>query len=126
MFCGSDLAQEACLKALYHFANKCASGVLPPDFAEYLTAANLVPLRKKDDGVRCGEALCRFVEIAILQKVLPGVAAHLLPLQVGVNLRDASTHVALACAQGASLGQGPEGVGTSTNRHGKSLQRCFP
>ena len=55
------------MDALRLFTNKSASGGLPAE---------------KDNGVRpiaCGEVLCRF---------------HLLPLQVGVNLRDAATWLA--------------------------------
>ena len=114
VFCGSDVAQGACVDALRLFTNKCASGSLPTELAEFLTCANLVPLRKKDNGVRpiaCGEVLCRFVEVAILQKVLPEVADHLLPLQVGVNLRDAATHVAQACSQALPLVAGCHGFG---------------
>ena len=102
------------MTALCLFVNKCASGNLPVDFTQFLTSANLVPVCKKDDEVRpiaCGEVLCRFVEIAILKKVLPGVAEHLLPLKVGVNLRDAPTHVALDCAQALPLVGGHKGFG---------------
>ena len=102
------------MDALGLFTNQCASGSLPTELAEFLTSANLVPLRKKDNGVRpitCGEVLCRFVEVAILQKVLPEVADHLLPLQVGVNLRDAATHVAQACSQALPLVAGRHGFG---------------
>ena len=41
---------------------------------------------------------------AIQQKMLHSVAVHLLPLQEGVNHREAATHVATDCAQPPPLG----------------------
>ena len=69
-----------------------------------MTAANLVPLKKKSGTkdvrrIVCGEVLRKEVEQVILRKHLPAVKPHLEPEQVGVGIKDAATHTANACSQ---------------------------
>ena len=101
LLCGSSLGERACLLALLRLVNKAASGCLPTSLAAYFTGANLTPLVKKDNGVRpvaCGELLCRLVEVCVLRKALPDVLPKLSPIQAGVSIRDATTHIALGAA----------------------------
>ena len=102
--CGCDLTEQKLVRALRRFVDLCASGSLPPELSEFVTAANLIPLKKKSGpkDVRpnaCGEVLRRVVEQVILRKHLPAVKTHLEPEQVGVGIRDAATQTAIACSQ---------------------------
>ena len=77
---------------------------LPPEFSEFVTAANLIPLKKKSGPkdvrpIACGEVLRRVVEQVILRKHLPEVKTHFEPEQVGVGLGVAATQTAIACPQ---------------------------
>ena len=104
MTCGSEVSENRLLRALITLINLCASGHLPLDLAEYFTSAILLPLKKKSDpdGVRpiaCGESLRHAVEGVILQKVQAQAVEHVGSLQVGVGVKDATSHVALACSR---------------------------
>ena len=100
--CGSDTVELKLVRSLRRFVDLCASGALPTGLSEYMTAANLVPLKKKSGPkdvrpIACGEVLRRVVEQVILRKHLPAVKPHLEPEQVGVGIKDAATHTANAC-----------------------------
>ena len=102
--CGCDLTEQKLVRALRRFVDLCASGSLPPELSEFVTAANLIPLKKKSGPkdvrpIACGEVLRRLVEKVILRKHLPAVKTHLEPEQVGVGIRDAATQTAIACSQ---------------------------
>ena len=55
--------------------------------------------------IACGELLCRLVEVCLLEKVLPS------PLQVGVQVRDSTTHVAMVAAHLYPIVKGAQGYG---------------
>ena len=102
--CGSDITELKLVRALRRFVDLCASGSLPSQLSEFMTAANLIPLKKKSGPkdvrpIACGEVLRRVVEQVILRKQLPTVKPHLEPEQVGVGIKDAATQTAIACSQ---------------------------
>ena len=102
--CGSDITELKLVRALRRFVDLCASGSLPTQLSEFMTAANLIPLKKKSGPkdvrpIACGEVLRRVVEQVILRKQLPTVKPHLEPEQVGVGIKDAATQTAIACSQ---------------------------
>ena len=102
--CGSDITELKLVRALRRFVDLCASGVLPTQLSEFMTAANLIPLKKKSGPkdvrpIACGEVLRRVVEQVILRKYLPAVKSYLDPEQVGVGIKDAATQTAIACSQ---------------------------
>ena len=102
--CGSDVAELKLVRALRRFVDLCASGALPMELSEFVTAANLIPLKKKSGPkdvrpIACGEVLRRVVEQVILRKHLAGVKDYLAPEQVGVGIKDAATQTAIGCAQ---------------------------
>ena len=91
MACGSDVVELKLVRALRRFVDLCASGALPKELSEFVTAANLIPLKKPSDlkDVRpnaCGEVLRRVAEQIILRKHLPTVKDHLAPEQVGLAI----------------------------------------
>ena len=104
LFCGSDIAEQSLLRALQSFVTKAASGLLPADLSELLTAAKLIPLKKKSgpEDVRpiaCGETLRRVLEQVILRAVLPKAKELLEPVQLGVGATDATAHIAIAMSR---------------------------
>ena len=95
--CGSEVAENELTRALLSFVNVCAAAQLPPDLVPFLTAAKLIPLRKKTDTsevcpIAAGETLCRIVEQAVLRKTVDAAQKMLTPLQVG------PINVAVACS----------------------------
>ena len=42
--CGSEVAELKLVRALRRFVDLCASGALPMELSEFVTAANLIPL----------------------------------------------------------------------------------
>ena len=102
--CGSDIAEQSLLHALQGFVSKAASGLLPPELSELLTAAKLIPLKKKSgpEDVRpiaCGETLRRVLEQVILRAILPKAKEFLEPAQLGVGVKDATAHIAIAMSR---------------------------
>ena len=102
--CGSDLAEIKLVRALRRFIDLCASGSLHTEMSEFLTSANLIPLKKTSGPkdvrpIACGEVLRRVVEQVILRKHLHSVKPRLEPEQVGVGIKDAATQTAIACSQ---------------------------
>ena len=45
--CGCDLTEQKLVRALRRFVDVCASGGLPSELAEFVTAANLIREKKK-------------------------------------------------------------------------------
>ena len=43
---GSDVVELKLVRALRRFVDLCASGTLPTELSEFVTAANLIPLKK--------------------------------------------------------------------------------
>ena len=85
------------------FVDLYTSGTLPAVLCEFITAANLVPLKKKSGPkdvrpIACGEVLRRLVEQVILRKHLSTAQKYLQPEQVGVGIKDAATQTAIACS----------------------------
>ena len=102
--CGSDVVELKLVHALRRFVDLCASGSLPMELSEFITAANLIPLKKTSGPkdvrpIACGEVLRRVVEQVILRKHLPGVNDYLAPEQVGVGIKDAATQTAIGCSK---------------------------
>ena len=88
------------LPALALFVQACVNGVLPASLGPMLCAARLIPLKKKDGGVRpvaVGDVLRRVVGKCLLRH--PHVAEQvrgLQPLQLGVGVPSACPTIAYA------------------------------
>ena len=79
--------------ALAQFVAICAHGLFPADLAPPLAAANLIPLRKPDGGVRpiaIGETLRRLVgKVLMNNPSLAKLLRELVPQQCGVGITNA-------------------------------------
>jgi hypothetical protein len=84
---------QALLEALAGFSSAMANGHFGQECMQLLTAARLVPLPKKGDGVRpiaVGDTLRRLVAKCALEGVIEQVVRLLVPLQVGVQVANAA------------------------------------
>ena len=75
------------LASLAKFANACLAGYLPPEIQPYLCGGRLVPLRKKDEGIRplvIGELL-RAIAAKLSLAEIENCLQALQPLQIGVG-----------------------------------------
>ena len=85
--------------ALGQFAKRCGEGNLVGPVASALSAATLIPLRKKGDGVRpvaIGDTLRRVTGKVLLQIPEVSAALHkLAPLQTGLGTPNAAESVAM-------------------------------
>ena len=110
----SSIAGRQLLESLAAFTAKAVNGQLPSEFAPFLLGARLLPFKKKDDGVRpiaVGEVLRRLVAKIVLKQAMPDIQQLFPPVQVGVGVSDAVTHLIhlgraahYACGADASLG----------------------
>ena len=111
----SSAAGQGLLDALTRFAAKAANGELPADFAQFVLCARLLPFKKKDDGVRpiaVGEVLRRLVAKLVLKQAMPDIQQFFPPLQLGVGVSDAVTHLVhmVRAAHDACLADHTKGV----------------
>jgi hypothetical protein len=85
--------------ALARFTELWVSGALPTDHSPLWCAANLTPLRKKDDGVRpiaVGDTLRRLVGKALLSTGAgKEQVGKLAPIQTGVGVPNAAESIAI-------------------------------
>ena len=75
------------LASLAKFVNACLAGYLPPEIQPYLCGGRLVPLRKKDEGIRplvIGELL-RAIAAKLSLAEIENCLQALQPLQIGVG-----------------------------------------
>ena len=111
--CGDDEASRRLLGALDAFVMVCEDGGLPEAAAQHLASANLIPLRKGDDGVRpvaVGECLRRLVGKRLMSEGTTLEAARsLLPLQTGVRVQDACLLTSLSLQQAVDRWRPGEG-----------------
>ena len=80
----------ACLAALTGVLNKMSTGKMPKEAAPCFCRANLFMAIKKQGGLRpvaVGEVLRRLCSKCLATKVAPEAAAHLKPLQFGVEVK---------------------------------------
>ena len=110
-----DFVADGLLGALADMANRSLNGLLPSSFAEFFLGARLLSFRKKDDGVRpiaVGEVLRRLVAKVAFRQTLPDAQNILPPIQVGVGVAEAVSHVAFAVhsARQACLADASSGI----------------
>ena len=82
-------------------ANLCVSGYLPNDLQEYFCSVRLVPLNKKDDGIRpivVGEFLWGMVSKLALKEV-EHLLQSLQPAQIGVGGKGPVIQAAILCVK---------------------------
>ena len=104
LFCGCSNLEDSLLRSLQSFVTTAASGHLPIELSELLTSAKLIPLKKKNAPadvrpIACGETLRRVLEQVILRAVLPKAKEFLEPVQLGVGVKDATAHNAVAMSR---------------------------
>ena len=81
------------------FVNSYGSGAFSSEVGAHFTAAKLIPLRKKAEGVRpiaIGEIFRRLVGKCLLSKVSENVICKLQPIQMGVGIRGACELINIA------------------------------
>ena len=79
--------EETLLASLTRFINSALAGGLPQSLQPYLCGGRLIPVKKKDNGLRpvvAGEVLRSIVARAALMELAAGIS-DLQPLQVGVG-----------------------------------------
>ena len=84
---------QALLEALAGFSSAMANGHFGQECMQLFTAARLVPLPKKGDGVRpiaVGDTLRRLVAKCVLEGMIEEIVRFLVPLQVGVQVANAA------------------------------------
>lgn len=90
------------LAALTKIYNKLEAGDAPPVMAEWAAAAPVIPLKKCEGGVYpivIGETIRRLVGKLWMSLLRTRVAVHLLPSQVGVDVRGGAEATIHACRQ---------------------------
>ena len=96
--CGASGPASDLEDALLGLMRLCLSGALPSTTAPFFGAARLIPLRKKDGGIRpiaVGEVLRRLAgKILIRMGQDEVVQRHLYPVQLGVGVRGATELIA--------------------------------
>jgi hypothetical protein len=88
--CPSPLHAARATNSLCALVNHLASGNIPSEVAPFIIGAKLIPLAKKDGGIRpiaVGETLRRLVSKGLCSAVKREAADLLLPVQVGVAVR---------------------------------------
>ena len=84
------LTKEAFLLALTGLINVLLKGQAPKCLSQLISAAPLIALRKKDDGIRpiaIGETLRRLTAKICLQKNHAAITQYFSPYQVGLNVK---------------------------------------
>ena len=93
-------AAEA-LELITRFANGCTAGCLPHHIQEFLCGGRLIPLNKKDQGIRpivVGEFLRNLVSKLALKEVESQLLA-LQPTQIGVGGKGPVIQAAILCVK---------------------------
>ena len=89
------------LETLTRFANVCAAGYLPAELQEFFCGSRLIPLNKKDSGIRpivVGEFLRSMVSKLALKEV-DHTPQALQPAQNGVGGKGPVIQAAILCVK---------------------------
>ena len=88
--------KDKLMVALSDFCACLVNGGFPTGVTSLLSAAKLYALKKKNGGIRpiaCGDVLRRIAAKCLLQGTLGEYTETLLPLQMGVNVANATEHI---------------------------------
>ena len=101
----AELGGRMLLRALTNFANLVLQGEVPQSIKPIFFGANLIPLRKKDGGIRpiaVGQTLRHLVAKCISSRVTHSIGSELAPLQLGCGVPlgcEAAAYATRLCLQ---------------------------
>ena len=103
--CPNAQIAQAALDAVTRLVNVALAGRLPPDSAEFLASAPVVPIAKRDGGIRpiaVGETWRRLTSKCAAKMVVSSMSEHMRPIQLGVGIKngaEAIIHAAQCLAE---------------------------